>query len=372
MNVLLVWNGPATEAERTVLARREVPLLVELGRQGVRTRVALFGDAAGLRRDLQAAGIGVEWFPAALAPSARTLLRLPEASARLRRLLAQYRPDMSEGLEPMPTIALGLASLGRRGMVLYRRQHAYGDPRLILASRWAASLAGRTIVSCEAMRQCAAADDGTPPERIDVATTGVVRPRVVSREEVAAARGSLGIPEGARVIGVISRLRKEKGVNILIDSLSHVHGIAGVHVVIAGTGPEEQALRQLASLAPIPVHFLGHRDDVALWYAVADVVVIPSIRESFGRTTVEAMAAGRPVLASRVGGLVEGVIDGQTGTHVPPRDAVALGAALTSMLGDDDLRRRHGEAAQARFETSFTMEHMATARRQAWERALSR
>jgi glycosyltransferase involved in cell wall biosynthesis len=372
MKVLLVWNGPATQAERTVLTRREVPLLVELAKQGVHPHVALFGDAAGLRGDLGAAGIEVTWLPPPLGPSAGSLLRLPRAVTGLRTLIARWDPDISEGLEPMPAIALGLAARGRHAPVLYRRQHAHGTLRLILASRLAAFLADGTVVSCEAMKESAAADDRTPRERIMVATSGVVNPRAVSSQEAVEARRALGIAADARIVSVISRLRWEKGVDVLIASLGLVRSSTPIHVVVAGTGPEEEALRSLAARSPIPVHFLGHRDDVELWYAVSDVVVIPSRRESFGRTTVEAMAAGRPVIASRVGGLVEGVVDGETGIHVPPADTSALAGALTRLLADDDLRSRCGKAARARFETSFTMAHMASARRQAWERALRR
>ena len=371
MNVLLVWNGPANEAERSVLARREVPLLRELAKQGVRATVALFGDGGGLRHELEDAGIDVRFFPTPLAPVALTLGRLPSAVMRLRRLLKQLDPDVSEGLEPMPAIALGLAKRSGGGVVLYRRQHPRGRARLNLASRVAAKLADGTIVSCEAMRQSAAADDRTPLDRIDVATTGVAESRAVLPSEIADARRSLGIAAGARVIGVVSRLRREKGIDVLIRALDHL-AVDNAHVLIAGTGPEESHLRELAARAPIPIHFLGHRNDGALWYALSDVIAIPSTRESFGRTTVEAMAAGRPLIAARVGGLAEAVIDGETGLLVPPENSEALAAALRRLLGDNDTLRRCGEAARARFETCFTIEHMATARRQAWERALRR
>lgn len=373
MNILFVWNGPATEAERAVLARREVPLLRQLAKEGVQATVALFGDDGGLRRDLEAAGVDARFFAAPLAPSAMTLARLPGAVLRLRRLLAELNPQIAEGLEPMPGIALGLAGAGRgSGVILYRRQHPRGKARLNIASRLAARLAGGTIVSCEAMQQSAALDDGTPLDRVYVATTGVVDGRRVTPAEIAAARRSLGIVESARIIGVVSRLRREKGIDVLIRALDHLDPAAGIHVVIAGTGPEEPLLRQLAARAPIPVHFLGHRDDVEVWFAAADIIVMPSKRESFGRTTVEAMAAGKPLVAARVGGLVEAVIDGETGILVPPNDPQALAAALRRILGDNELLRRCGEAARARFEAAYTIEHMAAARRRVWEQALKR
>ena len=373
MKVLFVWNGPANEAERSVLARREAPLLRELETEGVHATVALFGDGGGLRHDLRASGADVRFFSTPLAPSPSTLARIPIAVLRLRRLLAEVNPEIAEGLEPMPGIALGLAGIGRRGtLVLYRRQHPPGNARLTMASRLAARLAAGTVVSCEAIRQDTQLDDRTPLERVYVSTTGVVDPRRVPPGEAAEARRSLGIAESARVIGVVSRLRREKGIDVLLRSLAYLEGAGDVHVVIAGTGPEEPLLRELAARASVPVHFIGHRDDVEVWYAVADVIAMPSKRESFGRTTVEAMAAGRPLVASRVGGLAEAVVDGETGILVPSADAEALGAALRRLLGDNALMRRCGEAARARFEAAFTIEHMAAARRRVWERALGR
>lgn len=375
MNVLMVWNGPANAAERTVLARREVPLLRQLIADGVRPTVILCGDDGGLRADLESGGIDVEVLPIPLPPAPDALRRLPGVSIRLRALLAKRKPDILEGCEPMPAIAVGIAAWSRArhgAAVVYRRQHSRGRSRVHAASRLAAHLADRTLVSCEAMKQYAAADDGTPLERIEIAMTGAAEPRAVAAAEVAEARRSLGIEERAQVIGVVSRLRREKGIDVLLRALRGIDASGNVHVVIAGMGPEESQLRALAAELPVPVHFLGNRDDVALWFAAADVIAMPSRQEAFGRVTVEAMAAGRSLVASRVGGLCEGVVDGETGLLVPPEDSDAFAAALRRMLADQGaLARRCGVAARARYESRFTIAHMATRRRAAWERILS-
>ena len=373
MRVLLAWNGPATLPERAVLARREVPLLVRLTAQGVQPVVVLFGDEAGLHHDLEAAHIDVRVVSSPLPPSADALLRLPGATMRLRRLITKIDPDILEGSEPMPSIALGVAAqtLRHRGVVVYRRHHGGGRKRLHVASRIAARLAESTIVSCEAMRQLAFTGDRTPLDRIFVASSGSAEPRRVAPDEIAAARRSLGIGADARVIGVISRLRREKGIDILLSALDRISS-SDTHVVIAGTGPEEPHLRELAARSPIPVHFVGHREDVEVWFAVADVIVMPSKFESLGRVTIESMAAGRPLVAARVGGLADAVVDGETGVLVPPDDPAALAAALRPLLEDRALARRYGAAARARYESAFTIEHMATARREAWERILNR
>ena len=89
-------------------------------------------------------------------------------------------------------------------------------------------------------------------------------------------------------------------------------------------------------------------DELAPLYERAAVVAVPSHREGFGVACAEAMAHGRPVVASAVGGLLDLVVDGETGLLVPPRDVQALRAALERLLGDAGLRRRLGEAGRER------------------------
>jgi len=372
MNVALVWNGPADDAERGILVRRELTLLRLLRDEGVRATVLLLGDPTGFGDDVRAACVDVDVLPTALPPSAASVPRLPGVALALRQRLARLTPDVVEGDDVMPAIAVGLAARGRRrGVVVYRRHHESGRTRLHVASRLAARLADRTLVSSATMRRRAAADDHVSVDRVDVAGSGAVERPAVSPADACAARRSLGIGDAARVIGVVSRLRWEKGLDVLLAALDHLQLPNGVHVVVVGTGPEDAALRARAAQCPAPVHFLGHRNDVERWMAVADVVALPSRRESLGRVTLEAMAAARPIVASRVGGLTEAVVDGETGLLVPPDDPPALADALRRVLGDDALAHRLGAAARARYEARYTIAHMAGAWRAAWERALT-
>src|SRR4029079_15399950 len=109
--------------------------------------------------------------------------------------------------------------------------------------------------------------------------------------------------------------RHEKGIDVLIRAMRHLN--RDVHLIVAGNGPEEPLLRQLATQN---VHFDVYTHDPSVWIHAADVIAIPSRRESFGRLTLEAMAAGRPIVATRVGGLTEAIADGETGLLVPPDD----------------------------------------------------
>jgi glycosyltransferase involved in cell wall biosynthesis len=369
MRVLLAWQGPATTHEREPLARRQVPLLARLAAQGVSPHVVLLGDAGGLRTPIAAAGVRVDVLPVPLPPNATALAALPHAVAALRRVLAAGDADVLEGDEPMPAIALGLAARRRSVPLFYRRHHHGGRLRLIVASRLAARLSDRTAVSCEAMRRRAAIDDAVSLDRIDVTVSGtsdIIGPPPAA---LAALRTSIGVPGDARVIVVVSRLRAEKGVDVLLRALHRLTDLAPLHVVVVGDGPHEESLRRLAAAGPLPVHFLGHRDDAGAWLALATVVAIPSRREAFGRVTLEAMAAGRPLVATRVGGLVDALIDGETGLLTAPDDPPAFAAALRRVLECGSLAQRLGAAAREHYHTHHTIDHMAAAWRQAWARA---
>jgi glycosyltransferase involved in cell wall biosynthesis len=136
------------------------------------------------------------------------------------------------------------------------------------------------------------------------------------------------------------RLSPEKGVLELVEAA------AGLNLVVAGDGP-------LRSRVPGAQGFVPH-DELQRLYARAAVVACPSRREGFGVACLEAMAHGRPVVATAVGGLRDLVIDGETGLVVPARDPAALRAALERLLGDPELRHRLGEAGRRRAGERFS------------------
>jgi glycosyltransferase involved in cell wall biosynthesis len=138
----------------------------------------------------------------------------------------------------------------------------------------------------------------------------------------------------------VGRLSAEKGVLELVEAAR------GLKVVVAGDGP-------LRPRVPGARGFVAH-DELQLLYARAAVVACPSRREGFGVACLEAMAHGRPVVATSVGGLRDLVVDGETGLLVPPRDPRALGAALRRLLADPDLRHRLGAAGRQRAQERFS------------------
>jgi glycosyltransferase involved in cell wall biosynthesis len=143
------------------------------------------------------------------------------------------------------------------------------------------------------------------------------------------------------------RLSKEKGVLELAEAAR------GLPLVVVGDGP-------LRGRLPGARGFVS-RDELERLFSSAAVVACPSRREGFGVTCLEAMAHGKPVVASAVGGLLDLVVEGETGLLVQPRDTQALRGALQRLLGDEELRRRLGTAAQTRARERFSWDTVTQA-----------
>ncbi|MBU0742542.1 glycosyltransferase family 4 protein [bacterium] len=165
------------------------------------------------------------------------------------------------------------------------------------------------------------------------------------------------------VVGFVGSLDERKGVPLLMEAWTKlVARSSGPRPVlrIAGSGPLRETLLswQMALPHPGSVELLGWVDDMPELYRTLDLLVCPSRYEGFGLAAVEAMACGRPVVATRASSLPEIVEDGVTGLLSPPADADALQDALAVMLGDRDARERMGQAAVMRVEQLFDREVM--------------
>lgn len=151
----------------------------------------------------------------------------------------------------------------------------------------------------------------------------------------------------------IGRVVPQKGFDILLDAFAEAT-LEGHDLLLAGEGPELAALRQRARDRGVAdrVHFLGKvdRPQAVALFKGCSFFVLPSRMEPFGIVNLEAMAAGKAVVASRVGGVPEVVIDGETGVLVPPGNVGALAAGLRRMAADGPLRERLGSAGRQRVE----------------------
>jgi glycosyltransferase involved in cell wall biosynthesis len=158
-------------------------------------------------------------------------------------------------------------------------------------------------------------------------------------------------------VAFAGRLIHGKGADYLIEAVARLQATHSVSLSIAGEGPERTRLESLAnrSGAGAAVRFLGLTHDMPAFWQAANVAVIPSAEftEACPMTPLEAMAAGKPVIATRNGGLPEIVLGGETGQLVEPASADALAHALALYADSTELRRSHGAAGQARVSEDF-------------------
>jgi glycosyltransferase involved in cell wall biosynthesis len=161
----------------------------------------------------------------------------------------------------------------------------------------------------------------------------------------------------------VARLSSEKGLSTLIDALALLP--ENITLRIAGEGPERNSLTAQISRHHLQerVTLLGERNtsEIAQLLTEADIFCQPSIQEGLGIAALEAMAAGLPVVASRVGGLPEVVIDNETGLLFTAKDAHALAHHLQTLIANPDKARQMGEAGQTRVEGYFSVEAMRVA-----------
>ena len=217
---------------------------------------------------------------------------------------------------------------------------------------------------------------GVPSERIELIPSTVDPQRLVAQRERAVVRTELGAQSSEVVILSLGALVPRKGFDVLLDAFELIGSDVPWRLWIAGDGPERAGLQARARAFDTAgssqrVRLLGRRSDVGDLLAAADAFVLPSRAEGLGVAALEAMAVGLPVLATRVGGLGDAVLDGQTGRLVEPGDAAGLASVLASWLRDPEERARLGRGGPERIAERFLPEHMVCSYRKLYDRILA-
>lgn len=216
-------------------------------------------------------------------------------------------------------------------------------------------------------------DAGLPAHKLRAVQNGIrLRPAPGGAPDL---RRALGLAATARIVLTVGRYTDQKGHCYLADAVPAVRAaVPDAHFVWVGDGPLEDDLRgQVAALGMGGcVHFLGKRGDVSGLLADADLFVLPSLFEGLPAVILEAMAAGRPVVATAVCGSSETVRDGETGRLVPPRSPAALADAITDALAQPARAAAWGAAGRRLFERQFTAARMARETASLYEELLSR
>lgn len=202
------------------------------------------------------------------------------------------------------------------------------------------------------------------PDRVVTIHNGIDPRQFARRTDRRTARRKLGLPDDeGLVVGGVGRLEDAKGFEYLIGALSRLASThPDVMLVLAGQGVAREQLAARAGQLGISdrVRFLGYCPDVQVVFDALDIFAMPSLCEALPYALLEAMATGLTAVGATVGGIPEVIVQGTTGLLVPPRNEVALAAALKALIDSSDLRSRMGAAARERVEKHFTEAEMVS------------
>ncbi len=281
----------------------------------------------------------------------RTLLEL-------LRIMRTYRPDLVHTHHSKAGL-LGRSAAMMTGIPRIHTFHGhvfegYFSPRvsasIVAAERLLATRTSRIIALSELQREELALRGVAPLDRITIVPLGLELERFAGVDR-ADARRRLGLPVGAFVVVLLGRIVPVKRVDRLLRIFSRVRDqVPTARLYVIGDGSERPALEQQArelGIADI-VDFRGWSSDAAGWYGAADVVVLTSDNEGTPLTLIEAAAAGRPGIATAVGGVPDVIADGETGYIVPVDDEAGFADRISSLARDPALAARLGAAAPGR------------------------
>ncbi|MEW6486597.1 MAG: glycosyltransferase family 4 protein [Thermodesulfobacteriota bacterium] len=269
---------------------------------------------------------------------------------RIRRLRPSLVHAHSSHAQMLALLACRLA--GARNLVATRRVD-FVPPRHPV-NRWKYGGVARWIAISQAIADILR-DFGIPEERLRVVPSGVL-PRPADAGAAAAFRRELGVAPDQPLVGNIAHLADHKGQTYLVDALQRVlERVPRVRCVIVGQGELEAPLKEQARRLGLGRHlvFTGFRDDVDAIMEALDLFVMSSHLEGLGTIVMDALLAGKPVVATRTGGIPEIIQDGVHGLLVPPRDPAALAEAVLRLLEDGALAARLASAGQERVRNRF-------------------
>lgn len=310
-------------------------------------RVTLIApDEANIRREGAARGI--------------TTLALPIGKKRLGGLLALrgwLKNNPVDVINTHSSTDTWLAALACRTLSnappLVRTRHISAPIPDNASSRWLYNRATCfTATTGEKLREQLMREVHVAPERVMSVPTGINLDKFKPGDRLARRR-ELGLPEEAFIVGIVATLRSWKGHRYLIDAIAER---PDVHLVIAGDGPQREALEALVREKNLGgrVRLVGNQKDVPPWLQSFDLFVLPSYaNEGVPQALMQAMACGLPVISTPVGSIDEIITDGETGLMVVPQDVTTLREAIARMQQDAPLRARLAAAALARAQARF-------------------
>ncbi|HEX4086710.1 MAG TPA: glycosyltransferase [Chthoniobacteraceae bacterium] len=305
------------------------------------------------------------------------------AVLKLRRLLASGEIDVIHSHNGRTALISAIAGLLAGKGALVATQH-FIDPAHATVTGWRSGIARaahrwvqrrtrRYIAVSQAAQRSMVRRESGLAGKVNVIPNGILPlepARLAPPEKI---RAEFDLPPNAPLIVCAARLAKEKDLPVLIDAMNMLAAeFPGARCIIAGDGPERSALERQIRMARYGSRIIlaGFREDPLSLIHAGDLFVLPSRAEPFGLVLLEAMALGKPVIATAAGGPLEIVKDGETGLLVPPGDAAAMAGAIARILRDQEFRSAAGAEGRARFERQFTAGAMASATIETYGRAL--
>ena len=279
---------------------------------------------------------------------------------QIRSIIADFRPDIVH-LHTSKAHVLGGAAARLAGskVVIATRRMQYPVKMLWPNTSAYGKWTNAVIAVSESVRQ-ALIDSGVNSEKIKLIESGADVETFANASPDPNLRSSLGINNDVPIIATAAKLVEGKGIYYLLEAAALIKQAGlDVQIVIAGDGEQRVELESLAESLAVNAIFLGFYKDMSALIASIDVFAMPSLSEGLGIAAIEAMAAGKPVVASAVGGLNESIINGETGYLVPPRDPQALCDAICKLLQNEEQAIKYGTAGQARAAEKFSLSKMA-------------
>jgi glycosyltransferase involved in cell wall biosynthesis len=332
-----------------------------INRSAVNAVVVSIGPDGPMRARYERAGHRVHRFPIGPLWHPRTYLRVLQLARFFREQEVEIVHCNDIYTNWVGVIAARLA--GRPRVIASKRWTHEGD-RFLAFTRRAFKWADVVLGNSQLIAESAHTIEGAARSKL-VVVPNFIEPRafeVVTDDERRRWRTSLCIDPDAIVVGCLQRLRPEKQHALLIESFVGLRLPERCQLVLAGDGPEEERLRaQVASLSSDVrdrVVLVGHVANRPNPHQLFDISVLPARSEGFPNSMLEAMAVGRAIVSTDVGGVRDALEDGVSGLVVPPSDVPAMSTALQRMLDDVAFRHASGAAALQRAHDVFAVERV--------------
>jgi glycosyltransferase involved in cell wall biosynthesis len=315
------------------------------------------------------------------------------ALVSLYRLFVRFKPIIVHGSTakggPLSMISAAAAKVPvrvytLRGLIIQLGSGAMN--KIFRALEWlACRCACRVLAVSPSVADIMIQEKLCSPDKIKVLANGSsmgvdaehrFNPDLVGKADTDGLRKKLGLPADATVLGFVGRIVRDKGVVELVGAWRQLK-LEYENAFLLMIGPTEsqdpvpvEILHELRADPRVVIVDFAQNEDMPLYYSIMDLVILPTYREGFPNVPLEAAAMGLPVLATRVTGCVDAVVNGVTGTLAPVRDSGALANAVRVYIDDKAKRKAHGKAGRRRVLSDFRPEMLWEAQYQEYMRLL--